>query len=173
MVFTAQLNIPNIEDLRGKFPLRAYVDESWDKLVGGGLEQAAVRLSKARKENFHITPFSLATLWANKIPDEKYEGDTSEAVQENMDFFLFDGMNPWPGNPDIEIYSTLGGDIITPVTICGHGAMVLGQEEQYRKGCCKSLDEYINSSPIVYTYEQEEVFVPRFGLENGVWAPLD
>jgi hypothetical protein len=168
MPFKAQLNFPEIVfGLSGSnAPMRAYVHESWTREVAGELEQAAVKLIQARKD-LPLREYSLATLWADK--DEK------EMTRENMDFFLFSNMDPWPGDLHIEVYSILGdqyGDTIrNPATMRGDTVMMLGIEETYRRQC-ESLKQYTNNSPNVHIPTPGHLnWVPKFIKKEGKWIP--
>lgn len=157
MRFIARINLP-----ANTPPVRAYLHTAgFEEVYGGKIEPAADYLLEVLSI-FHSLPtpeqgnqdFLLAAIWGEIKPSD-------HTPSRNLDLFgLSDIVKNWPGNPDVSAWVFENGVYKhTHQITCGDTLIMLGEEENFRRTRCGSLNDYRYSYPLLGNLEPEKDFV--------------
>lgn len=132
MTFQSSLSL-NIQDR----PLvRGYVHSSYSD-VDSVSDRFHYFLSSLSRQGYIESPHDPASWFVGILWQD--QGD------KTVDFFQFSNYSGWPGNPEVSSYVVRNGLCVPGASIsCTEGLLLLGMEEQLRRGT-KSLDEYVNT----------------------------
>lgn len=137
MKFVARLNF-SIEVPR----IRSYVHEAGISEAYGSKDPVLearnhlLEILERNREKLRVFNYVLAAIW----------GDNGTKF---IDFFGYNGINRWPGNPDVSAFVSRNGIYVPQTqTTCGDTLIVLGEEEKHRR-TRSSLDDYMNNPPYI------------------------
>ncbi|GEM_PF-2898159 len=131
---------------RDNAPGRGYFHTSgFNEIFGGNVDAQESYAFEALRDNSSLlrdTDYFLVAIW----------GDVSKG-DKVMDLFTYNGVYPWPGNPEVSAYVLRNG-IYAPEErsiTCGDTLMILGKEEEHRRQTT-NLNEYISNPPVIELY---------------------
>ncbi len=123
----------NIQD---RPPIRGYVHSSYSDRADSVSDFFHFSLASLSRQGYIESPHNPASWFVGILwQDQQHNGKT-------IDFFQFLNYTGWSGNPNVSSYVVRNGLCVPGASVtCTEGLLLLGMEEQLRRGT-KSLDEY-------------------------------
>jgi len=102
------------------------------------------QVMKTYQGRFNWYSFVIGIVWGDESNGDKV-----------MDLFGYRGLKEWSGNPDVDLWVIRNGIYVPDIsTTCGESLVVLGKEEEFRKGT-KDLDEYFKKPlPVIRPFRE-------------------